>query len=176
MASEEFPEVSIRAAYECGGTRRRLIHLDFLSMRETEWLTTPIVECFQDIMMQEAAKKKPEIFDMSPTALQYMSMGVDSYVTEILSSPKICKDLWCVPSNLSGNHFVLFLVIIKEKRIIILNSSQRGKKLSPEIQNQLQVQFGYNFCNFVPSLKQSSLSSHFTPSSTQRSYLLFHRS
>ncbi|KAJ1525567.1 hypothetical protein ONE63_010371 [Megalurothrips usitatus] len=49
------------------------------------------------------------------------------------------NDLWLVPTLIKGNHWILFLVVVKTKKIIILNSMYEGKQLSSSLLLHLQI-------------------------------------
>lgn len=106
-----------------------LVHFDFQSLKDGNWLTDGIMDAFLDIMM-ERLEEKVDVFVLPCNALQFMLMGVSSYITKMTASLAICKDFWIIPVFSDRDHWIIFFVMIKRQKIVILNSSQSEAELS----------------------------------------------
>lgn len=70
-------------------------------------------------------------------------MGEESLMMKMVSGAIMFKDVWLVPSHINRNHWVLFLILIRRKYIIVLDSMHGNKALPQDVRNHLQVTFAW---------------------------------
>lgn len=87
------------------------------------------------------------IFTLPCHALENITFGVDSFLTDVAESPILFNDLWIIPSHVGRNHWVLFLALLREKIILILDPLYQQGTISNNVQEHLQVTSHQNcFC------------------------------
>ncbi|KAK3916264.1 Sentrin-specific protease [Frankliniella fusca] len=105
------------------------------------WLNDYIIDSFLQVITDPSVLKEPEacINTISCLALENMTMGLDSVFIKASNSDMLFNDIWLVPSHVRRNHWILFLVLIKTKKIIILDSLPRKDEPCNDVIEHLQI-------------------------------------
>lgn len=84
------------------------------------------------------AEGEASILTLESLGLECASMGSTFLLERAETKFFLYNDLWLVPSHSDRNHWILFIVLVKRKMILILNS-MRKFSISKNILEQLQV-------------------------------------
>ncbi|KAK3930925.1 Sentrin-specific protease 2 [Frankliniella fusca] len=72
-------------------------------------------------------------------AIETAAMGLQSIVDRSKEDDLLFNDLWLVPTHVRRNHWILFTVLIRAKKIIILDSLYQGGSIDPAILEHVQI-------------------------------------
>lgn len=112
---------------------------DFISLQSSNWLTDQILDCFLALCVKKYSDPEASIARMGCCDLSSISKGLHNIIQRVEQKFMLFNDLWLVPTLIKGNHWILFVVIVKTKKIIILNSMYEGKELSSSLLLHLQI-------------------------------------
>lgn len=103
-------------------------------------MTDAVIDAFVKLMGSKIAKNTGALVEVLPSSmLETASMGFsDMYLQSATRDKLICLDLILVPALINRDHWVLFLVRLRERSIFLLDSLA-GADLSRDRQEKLQV-------------------------------------
>jgi len=143
---------------------RLISKVDLQSMKVGCDFTDNIV----DSLIRLAAKCMAEIFSarvycLPSTTIEYSTLKLECFpfcnvLKQVKEDQAYFKDIWLVPCNVSRSHWLLFVVLIKKRRILVLDSSSHPYNVNP----QLQVQYSLKIFFFKCTCKQA-VSCNVTP-------------
>jgi hypothetical protein len=123
---------------------------DFVSLGAKGWFTDLIIDCFLNICIQEWVDEA-SILRIDCGALEGVGDGMPNILDRAEKRSMLFNDLWLVPTRINRNHWILFVVVVKTKKIIVLNPLYEGKDLGPSLLQHLQVLY-YVFILFLCKL------------------------
>lgn len=99
---------------------------DFRGLLPGCWFADQAIDCLVRIVTSpdDSFLKLPEISILagSCVAIESTMMGSELQIGLAKKKNYVCNDLWIFPSHLHRNHWILFVVLVKEKVIVILDS------------------------------------------------------
>lgn len=99
---------------------------DYESLSPRGWITGTIVNSFLDICREEGRNNFLDILNFDTYFLyQLKRFGVDNlggFYKWANKNSIMSKDIWLVPYNKDGNHWTLYIVILKLKKIVYIDS------------------------------------------------------
>ncbi|KAE8741321.1 hypothetical protein FOCC_FOCC013142 [Frankliniella occidentalis] len=112
---------------------------DWLSLSPSTYLNDSIIDIFLKIVTSdELIAKDASVKLASCLALENISMGLVGLFSRVKKDNWILSDIWIIPTHIRRIHWILLLVLIKQKKIVILNSMPSDTPSHEELE-QLQI-------------------------------------
>lgn len=117
-----------------------LSKVDFDSLGANGWLTDLVIDCSLSLFIKECMDdQEASILRIDCHSLEGASDGLHTILERAEKRSMLFNDLWLVPTRINRNHWILFVIVVKSKKVIVLNPLYEGNNLGASLLEHLQV-------------------------------------